>query len=70
MIDRAGPSEASSGRSLRAVGFALTGAGALVAGIAALLDWITVTFPDALDAISPTERESISSRARSCSRSA
>ena len=41
---------------MRATGFLLTALGALVAGVGAMLDWITVTVPGLPDEVAPTDR--------------
>lgn len=44
------------GLQLRVVGFLLTVAGALLAGIGSMLDWVTVTIPDFPAELAPTLR--------------
>jgi len=53
----AGPDDrVHEGLQLRVVGFLLTVAGALLAGIGSMLDWVTVTIPDFPAELAPTLR--------------
>ncbi|HSL10726.1 MAG TPA: hypothetical protein VLA82_05375 [Actinomycetota bacterium] len=54
--DDAAPGAAPSSLGLRAAGFLLTVAGALIAGIGAMLEWTVVAVPGVPDRLAPTWR--------------